>query len=56
MRKIFEKNVENSDFLELILDAEEIEQIAEHGVVQDFPEGLNGKRNLNVFIRSETCH
>lgn len=56
MRKIFEKNVEHSDYLELILDAEEIERIAEEGVVQDFPEGLNGKRNLNVFIRGETCH
>lgn len=56
MRKIFEKNVEDSDFLELILSDEEIEQLGEIGVVQDFPEGLNGKRNLNVFIRGEECH
>jgi hypothetical protein len=56
MRKIFEKNVEHTDFLELILQPEEIERIAESGVVQDFAEGLEGKRNLNVFIRSEECH
>lgn len=55
MRKIFEKNVENSDFLELILTEEEMDQVAEQGVAQDFPEGLNGKRNLNIFIRGETC-
>ena len=56
MKKIFEKNVEDSDFLELILTSEEIEEIGEIGVSQDFPEGLTGKRNLNVFIRGEECH
>lgn len=56
MRKIFEKNVDNSDYLELILTDEEIEAVAEIGVAQDFPEGITGKRNLNIFIRGEECH
>ena len=51
MKMIFEENIENEDFLELILNEEESEILCEYGVVTDFPKGLRGKRSLNVFIR-----
>jgi hypothetical protein len=50
---IFDENVEGEDFLELALSDEQYEMLKEIGVVMDFPEGLIGKRNLNVFIRME---
>jgi len=53
MRMIFEENVEKEDFLELVISDEQYELLREVGVVMDFPEGLHGKRNLNVFIRME---
>ena len=53
MRLIFEENIENSDFLELILEENEVFCLDEIGIVHDFPEGLINKRNLNVFIRKE---
>lgn len=54
MKTIFEQNIERSDFLEIILTAEEYEELLEKGVVQDFPYGLFGIRNLNVFVRVST--
>lgn len=51
MKMIFEENIENEDFLELILDEDESEILCEYGIVKDFPVGLRGLRNLNVFIR-----
>jgi hypothetical protein len=53
MRLIYEENIEDSDFLEFILTPKEFEALLEKGVVDDFPGGLQGNRNLNVFIRVE---
>ena len=51
MRIIYEENIENEDFLEIILNGPEYERIATYGLVNDFPVGLCSKRNLNLFIR-----
>jgi hypothetical protein len=52
MEMIFERNIENSDFFELILTEKELEKLdMNKNLVKDFPEGLFGVRNLNVFIR-----
>lgn len=51
MRLIFEQDIEQSDFIEIIMNEREHERLLTQGVVKDFPGGLNGKRNLNVFIR-----
>ncbi len=50
---IFEEDVEREDFLEFIISEDQYEMLKEVGIVMDFPEGLHGKRNLNVFIRLE---
>ena len=50
---IFEENVENEDFLELVLKEEELDKISSKGYVRIFPGGLSGLRDLNVFIRIE---
>lgn len=50
---IFEEDVEHEDFLELILQEEEIDKISRKGYVRIFPGGLHGKRDLNLFIRME---
>ena len=54
MRMIFEENVESEDFLEIILKKDELDKITSKGLVRIFPFGLNAKRDLNVFIRTET--
>ncbi len=51
MKVLFEENIEDSDFLEIILTLKEAEGLKEKGVVREFPFGLNGNRNLNIFIR-----
>lgn len=51
MRVIFEENIEHEDFFEIILSSREYDKLLEKGIVQDFPQGLHGKRNLNVYIR-----
>lgn len=51
MKVLFEENIEDSDFLEIILSSKEYEQLREKGIVRDFPAGFNGSRNLNIFIR-----
>lgn len=51
MRLIYEENIEGEDFLELILTEREYKRLIDKGVVNDFPEGLLNKRNLNVFVR-----
>ena len=53
MRVIFEENIENEDFFEIILREEELQKIALKGLVKLFPTGINGCRGLNVFIRIE---
>lgn len=51
MRLIFEENIEKSDFIELILSPAQYLKMEDKGIVTNFPTGLFGKRNLNVFIR-----
>jgi hypothetical protein len=53
MRVIFEE-CENEDFFEIILRPKEIVGLWKKGIVADFPGGMYGKRNLNVFVRQET--
>ena len=50
MRMIFEDNVEREDFLEIIINQEELEQIIAGFVSAEFIEGILG-RVLNVAIR-----
>lgn len=50
MRMIFEQ-VDNEDFFEIILTEDDYDRIMGHGIIRDFPLGLFGDRNLNVFIR-----
>lgn len=52
MRMIFEENIEREDFIELIIEDRELDKLVEHrDLVRDFPEGLRGDRNLNVYLR-----
>ena len=51
MRMIFEENIEKMDFLEIILSPKECEKISIDGVVKEFPGGLHGERDLNVYVR-----
>jgi hypothetical protein len=51
MKLIFEENIENTDFLELILDEKEASIFPFEGIVDEFSGGLFGDRNLNIFIR-----
>lgn len=53
---IFEENVEHEDFIEIILSPEEqkclcFPEETKCGVTEDFPLGLWGARNLNVYVR-----
>jgi len=50
---VFEEDIEKCDYIEFILTKKEANKISEKGVDCDFPFGLFGKRNLNVFIRLE---
>ena len=50
---IFEENVEDEDFFEIILKERELEKITSKGLVCVFPMGIYGSRGLNVFIRME---
>lgn len=51
MFMIFEEDIERSDYIEIVLSPAQVEMLVEKGVVKDFPRGLRGKRNLNVYIR-----
>ena len=53
MRMVFEEDIEKCDYLEFIVTKREANRIIQGGVDWDFPLGLFGKRNLNVFIRLE---
>lgn len=50
MRMIYEQNIEKHDFFEIILDEEELTELPICGVVQEFRGGLEGQRNLNVYL------
>jgi hypothetical protein len=51
MKMVFDENVDRCDYLEFILSPTQAAQIMLEGLVSEFPYGLKGKRNLNVFIR-----
>lgn len=51
MRVIFEEDIENCDFLEIILSVSEMEIMGIKGIVEEFRNGLYGKRHLNIHIR-----
>lgn len=53
MRMIFDKDVENQDFLELILHEKELEDLDELGISEDFDEGIDGRTPINILIRIE---
>ncbi len=50
---IFEE-CDNEDFFEVILRPKEIAGLWKKGIVENYPQGMYGKRNLNVFVRQET--
>jgi hypothetical protein len=53
VRLIFESD-RKEDFFELILTEDEIEDLSlGKGIHVDFPEGLYGCSNLNIYIRPE---
>jgi hypothetical protein len=63
MRMIYEEDIEQEDFIEMILTENEYVKLEDKGLVIDFPEGLKNNRNLNVFIRvdrdltdEDLCH
>lgn len=47
---IYEPDIENHDFIEIILDEPDMEILGTKGVVKEFYGGLEGERNLNVYI------
>ena len=51
MQIIYEQNIEREDFLEIIINEREFKGLQEKGVVMNFPNGLFGLRNLNVYLR-----
>lgn len=53
MRMIFDKDVENQDFLELILHEKELQDLDELGISEDFDEGVDGRTPINILIRIE---
>jgi hypothetical protein len=51
MRILYEEDIENYDFLEIILNQKDSEDLSNEGIVKEFLGGLCGKRNLNVYLR-----
>lgn len=57
MRMIYEENIENFDFIEIILSKEDVHNLIfgiDKGIIKEFAGGVLGIRNLNLFIRIET--
>jgi hypothetical protein len=50
---IFDKDVENQDFLELIIHEKELQDLDELGISEDFDRGVDGRTPLNILIRIE---
>lgn len=50
MRMIYEQNIESHDFIEIILDAVDMASLDTIGIVKEFYGGLEGDRNLNVYL------
>lgn len=53
MRLIFDEDVENIDFLEIILSRQELDKMQSNGIVGKFKDGFND-RALHVHIREES--
>ena len=51
MRMIFETDIENFDYIELILSKKEYLNLEDEPLVQDFYRVFSDSRNLNVMIR-----
>lgn len=51
MKLLFDEDVENFDFIEIILSLEEYEKLLKKEVAEDFKGGLYGIRNLNICVR-----
>lgn len=51
MHLIWEEDIENSDYLEIILSQRDLDALEARGVTKDYPFGITGERNLNVYIR-----
>lgn len=54
MQMIYEKDIEGSDYLEILLSTDEYKNLFKDGVCKDFPFGLNDRRSLNVFLRVDS--
>lgn len=53
VRMIFEQG-EDDDFFEVILNEQDLEDLRSNkGVMMDYPYGFTGKKNLNLFVRTE---
>ncbi len=56
MRIIYEEDIENEDFLEIILTSLQVERLPGKGLIKVFPFGLTGNRKINVYIRIDDTH
>jgi len=50
MRVIFDKDVEFSDFIEIILTQDELDKLLDNGVTKDFKTDFEGNKDLNISI------
>lgn len=50
MRMLYEEDIENYDFFEIILDENELSELPIKGIVKEFYTGVNRDRHLNVYI------
>ncbi len=51
MKMVFDQNIDQCDYLEFVLSQNDVNQLLLKEIVVDYPTGLIGKRNLNVFMR-----
>ena len=51
MHVIYEEDIDGCDYIEIILSARDFDALEGRGVSKDYPFGLTGERNLNVYIR-----
>jgi len=54
MQIIFEKDIENTDFLEIILTIKEAQSLLSQGAVEEFSGRLSQNKILNVYVRTES--
>lgn len=51
MKMVFDANVDRCDYLEFVFSPHDINLLLLKEIIVDYPKGLIGKRNLNVFMR-----